>query len=148
MRLLGEVDLAEECVADTFQRFLTALQQGSGPRDFLRAYLYRSAHNWITDHYRRRHFQVVELPADLRAETEQEPPDMAAQNLQRREVQSALAMLTPDQRQVIVLKFLEDWDNQEIARVLDKPVGAVKSLQHRALNTLKHILKQDEAGTE
>ena len=148
MRLLGEADLAEECVADTFQRFLTALKQGSGPRDFLRAYLYRSAHNWITDFYRRRGFQSVELPPELAGEPDIEPHNMALENMQRQQIQSALALLTPEQRQVIVLKFVEDWDNQEIALALNRPVGAIKSLQHRALNTLKKLLKTEEAGTE
>ena len=51
--LLGNVDLAEECVAETFSRFLMALNDGGGPRDYLRAYLYRIAHNWISDLHRR-----------------------------------------------------------------------------------------------
>jgi len=53
MRLLGNVDLAEECVAETFSRFLHALRGGGGPQDHLQAYLYRVAHNWITDQWRR-----------------------------------------------------------------------------------------------
>ena len=53
-RLLGDVHLAEECVAETFSRFLHALQGGRGPQEYLQAYLYRVAHNWITDYYRRR----------------------------------------------------------------------------------------------
>ena len=53
MRLLGEVELSEDCVAETFSRFLHALHGGGGPTDYLQAYLYRVAHNWITDQYRR-----------------------------------------------------------------------------------------------
>jgi RNA polymerase sigma-70 factor (ECF subfamily) len=41
---------------------------------------------------------------------------------------------------VVALKFLEGWENEAIARALHKPVGAVKSLQHRALERLKQIL--------
>jgi RNA polymerase sigma-70 factor (ECF subfamily) len=48
--------------------------------------------------------------------------------------------LTEDQQQVVSLKFLEGWENDEIARALRKPVGAVKSLQHRALAQLQKIL--------
>jgi RNA polymerase sigma-70 factor (ECF subfamily) len=48
--------------------------------------------------------------------------------------------LTPDQRQVVILKFLEGWSNAEVAETLNKPVGAVKSLQHRALGALRRIL--------
>ena len=45
MRLLGEMTVAEDCVAETFARFLKAMQERRGPRDHLQAYLYRIAHN-------------------------------------------------------------------------------------------------------
>ena len=49
---LGNPAYAEDCVADTFQRFLQSLQKKHPNIDNLRAYLYRIAHNWIIDHYR------------------------------------------------------------------------------------------------
>jgi RNA polymerase sigma-70 factor (ECF subfamily) len=55
-----------------------------------------------------------------------------------------LQQLTPDQRQVITLKFLEGLSNQDVAAVLDKPVGAVKSLQHRGLAALARQLAPDK----
>ncbi len=55
-------------------------------------------------------------------------------------VRAALLKLTEDQQQVVSLKFLEGWENEEIARALHKPVGAVKSLQHRALAQLQKFL--------
>jgi RNA polymerase sigma-70 factor (ECF subfamily) len=51
-----------------------------------------------------------------------------------------MAALTPDQRQVIVLKYLEGWENDAVAGYLSKPVGAIKALQHRALDALRRIL--------
>ncbi len=53
MRLLGDDCAAEDCVSETFSRFLKALQAGKGPRDYLQAYLFRAAHNLVVDHYRR-----------------------------------------------------------------------------------------------
>src|SRR4030066_1764811 len=53
-RLLGDAELARECMAETFSRFLTALKRDSGPDNYLQAYLYRIAHNWVTDYYRRK----------------------------------------------------------------------------------------------
>ena len=64
MRLLGNPDLAEECVSETFQRFLVALKNNGGPSDHLQAYLYRIAHNWITDQYRRQPL-TLELSENL-----------------------------------------------------------------------------------
>ena len=59
MRLLGDDCAAEDCVSETFSRFLKALQAGKGPRDYLQAYLFRTAHNLVVDHYRRHadHYQ-------------------------------------------------------------------------------------------
>ncbi len=146
MRLLGDVDLAEECVSETFTRFLQALKKRRGPKDHLQAYLFRIAHNWITDQYRRKGLTTVSLEAGLSAASGDDLEQTAFRNLRGERVRAALQHLTPDQRQVIVLKYLEGWENAEVAQVLDKPVGAVKSLQHRALAALKRILLDDENG--
>jgi RNA polymerase sigma-70 factor, ECF subfamily len=64
-RLLGCSEDAEECVAETFSRFLRALKNGGGPRDHLRAYLYRIAHNWITDRYRQQPPVMISLEEEM-----------------------------------------------------------------------------------
>jgi RNA polymerase sigma-70 factor (ECF subfamily) len=141
MRLLGHPTNAEDCVAETFQRFLHALTSGFGPREHLRAYLYRVAHNWITDQYRR---NVPESEIDDQwAEPGQGPEASAEQNIAHAGLRAALHHLTPDQRQVVALKFWEGWENEEIARTLGKPVGAVKSLQHRALAAIERHLEKE-----
>ena len=140
MRLLGDMDLARECMAETFSRFLSALQRGVGPKDYLQAYLYRIAHNWITDYYRSKIPPPLPLDPGLSSDPAEEPPQVVVEEMERQQVRSALALLTPDQRQVIMLKYLEDWENEDIARALNKPIGAVKSLQHRAIEALRRLL--------
>lgn len=139
MRLLGDGCAAEDCVSETFSRFLKALQAGKGPRDYLQAYLFRTAHNLVVDHYRRNaEHSAEELTENLpQAETTE---GVAEDNLRQRRVRAALHKLTEHQQQVVALKFLEGWENEEIACALHKPVGAVKSLQHRALAQLQKIL--------
>lgn len=144
MRLLGDVDLAEECVSETFSRFLAGLRNGKGPDQHLQAYLYRIAHNWVTDYYRRRPPPEIGLESELLIDPELEPPQEAIDRAERERVRAALALLTPEQRQVIVLKYLEDLPHEEIARTLGKPVGAVKALQHRALASLRRLLLREE----
>lgn len=138
-RLLGSQDLAEECLAETFSRFLHAVKMGGGPKQHLRAYLYRTAHNWITDQYRRQPLPSLDLDqVQLPAESES-PSTLSAMEIEIQEVRAALAHLTPDQRQVIALRYLEGRSHQEIALVMEKPVGAVKSLQHRGISALRRI---------
>jgi RNA polymerase sigma-70 factor (ECF subfamily) len=141
MRFLSDADAAEDCVAETFSRFLNALRASKGPRDYLQAYLFRTAHNFIADYYRRQP-PVEELDDDLPDSGNIE--ETASCNLNQQRVREALLELTEEQQQVIALKFLEGWDNEEIARALRKPVGAVKSLQHRALARLQKILLDED----
>ncbi len=144
-RLLGNARDAEDIVAETFQRLLLALQHGNGPREHLSAYLYRIAHNLITDRYRRGPQPEVELDEALEA-ADDDPAEAAAQRIAQAHARSALWQLTGDQRQVILLKYFEGLNNDEVAAALDKPVGAIKSLQHRALDSMRRILTPQQIG--
>lgn len=148
LRLLGEPDLAEECVAETFSRFLHALHKGSGPKNFLQAYLYRIAHNWITDCYRSRPAFSTELDENLVDESRPSPPQSLDTSQEQARMRSALRQLTGEQRQVIALRFLEGWENEEVAASLNKPPGAIRALQHRAFANLRKILTEDKIEEE
>lgn len=147
VRLLGEESLAEDCVADTFYRFLKSLQLGGGPQDRLQAYLYRIAHNWITDQYRRQPPPPLPLAEELK-DDQDDPAQAAHERMRQAQVRLALVRLTPDQRQVVVLKFLEGWENETIAQMLKKPVSAIKALQRRALGSLRRMLLPQEEGRD
>jgi RNA polymerase sigma-70 factor (ECF subfamily) len=140
VRLLGDMSLAEDCVAETFARFLKSLRDRRGPRDHLQAYLYRIAHNWIVDHYRK-NGKTEELSDATRSEADI-PEEEAAKRIRQEQVRTAIRHLTPDQQKVILLKYLEEWSNEEVARMMKKPVGAVKSIQHRALKSLYRLLTE------
>jgi len=143
-RLLGDMELARECMSETFSRFLESLHRESGPNIYLQAYLYRIAHNWVTDYYRSNVPPSLPLDVDYRAEPEAEPHKVVAEHMMNEQVRSALSLLTPEQQQVIVLRYLEDWENDAIAKTMNKPVGAIKALQHRALESLRRIMARYE----
>jgi RNA polymerase sigma-70 factor (ECF subfamily) len=143
-RLLGDAELARECMAETFSRFLSALKRDSGPDTYLQAYLYQIAHNWVTDYYRSKVPPTLHLDSMVIADSTDEPHQVVTNQMADQQLRDALALLTPDQRQVIVLKYLEDWENKAIALALNKPVGAIKALQHRALQALHRILSRYE----
>lgn len=143
LRLLGNPGEAEECVSETFSRFLSAISNRGGPKDHLQAYLYRIAHNWINDQFRRQPPPMLPLEPNRVYQDEDNPHSVVLENIELERVRTALRLLTPDQRLVIVLKFLEGWSNREVADALDKPVTAVKSLQHRGVEALRRILTMD-----
>jgi RNA polymerase sigma-70 factor (ECF subfamily) len=68
------------------------------------------------------------------------PESMTIAQMEQEKIRKALSFLTPDQRQVIVLRFIEDWEIEQVSIALHKPVGAIKALQHRALINLRKIL--------
>ncbi len=140
-RLLGDEMLAEECVSETFSRFLTKLQERKGPKNFLKAYLYRVAHNWITDFYRRPLPEEPNLPEKITAPNKS-PEEATLESIENQKIREALLTLPSIQQQVIILKFLENWSNQEIAKSIKKSEGAVKALQNRAFKKLRALLEE------
>lgn len=148
MRLLGDDCLAEDCVSETFSRYLKAIRAGQGPQDHLQAYIYRIAHNWVTDCYRRQPPPPLELDDSIPESEYNSPETEAFKNLEKQSVRLALRSLTPDQRQVVTLRFIEGWNYDEIELAMNKPAGAIRALQFRGLTTLRKILKQinEKAG--
>ncbi len=139
-RQVVEVETARDLAAETFRRLLTAVKQGIGPRDNLKAWLYQTAHHLVIDHYRRqKHRNHLPLDEDL-IDAADNPARSAEVRLSAAQVGAALGGLTPEQRQVIMLKYLEELSNTEVAAIVGKPVGAVKSIQHRALVALRSKL--------
>ncbi len=136
-RQLGNPTQAEECVAETFKRLLEALSKRKGPRDHIRAYLYRIAHNWITDQYRRQPLPDLSLEDRVLSDPNPGPHHAIEETQERERMREALMKLNPNQRLVVALKYLEGWTSPEIAQALDRPLEAVKGLLHRGVENLR-----------
>lgn len=141
-RLLGNSDLAEECVAETFSRFLKAVQNGGARPDNVQAYLYRMAHNWIIDHYRSD--ETEELDAERHVDTHGNPAAVLTRQMEQERVRRALMQLSAVQRQVILLRFLEDWSHEQVSAAIGKSIEATRAIQHRALSALRALLVEQE----
>jgi RNA polymerase sigma-70 factor, ECF subfamily len=146
VRLLDDQDIAEECVAETFSRLLQGIRRGHGPQENVRAYLYRIAHNWIMDYYRRKPRQAEPLDVDKHIDIDANPQLVVADYLERERVRVALLNLPDDQQKVIQLRFFEDWAHEEVAELLGKTVDATRALQYRALTSLRKLLSEQEVA--
>jgi RNA polymerase sigma-70 factor (ECF subfamily) len=140
-RLLGDQQAAEDVVAETFYRLLRSIGAGGGPENHLKAYLYRVAHNLVVDRFRRNAPVELSLDPNIGAlhSSHDDPARKVEVSHEQAEMRRNLWKLSPAQRQVIVLKYFEGLSNQEVSEVLGKPIGAVKSLQHRGLNALRRL---------
>lgn len=135
---LSDEQLAEDISSDVFVRLLEAIKKNRGPKDNLKGWLLATASHAVADHLR----QVYRKPTEALSET---LSDDGAPNLHeeidRREqvdtIQDAYAELTPDQQNVLALRFGDGYSLEETARVMRKNVNAIKALQFRALAALQ-----------
>jgi RNA polymerase sigma-70 factor (ECF subfamily) len=72
------------------------------------------------------------------------PERQAEQAFDRDRAQIALRQLTPDQRSVLILKYLEGYGNREVAEMMGSTIGAVKALQYRGLQAMRRCLGERE----
>ncbi len=133
---VGEREMAEDMTAEVFVRMLEAVERSRFARHSLSGWLYRVAHNLVVDEYRRRGPRIVGLEAAVAVS---EP---AVEMVEQERVRQALVHLTPEQQQVIVLRFGQGLKAKEIGAVMGKSEAAVRKLQQRALAALRRVLRE------
>jgi RNA polymerase sigma-70 factor (ECF subfamily) len=105
------------------------------------AWLFRIAHNLAMDHFRAsRRWQPEEEVPEPAGEEEPSAEAAALQSIGRQSMLELIESLSPEQQQVLTLKFVFNFPNAEVATILGKTEGAIKSLQHRALVSLQKQL--------
>jgi RNA polymerase sigma-70 factor (ECF subfamily) len=140
---LNDTHLAEDLVAEVFMRLLEAVKDGRGPRTTLRGWLMATAANRVNDHYRKSYRRKTEeLSDDLQAETPS-PLTHVEKRERKRAVHLALSKLTPDQQNILSLRFGAGYSLEETAEAIGKNVNAVKQLQFRALASLRRHLGEE-----
>ena len=132
---------AEDLTTQTFLRMLESIGRFRWRSAPFSAWLFRIAHNLSMDHFRssRRSQPTEDVPEPAGAE-ERSAEDEAFQSIGRRSMLEMIEGLSDEQRQVLTLKFVFNFTNGDVATILGKTEGAVKSLQHRALVSLQKQL--------
>jgi RNA polymerase sigma-70 factor, ECF subfamily len=129
---------AEDLTTQTFLRMLEAIGRFRWREVPFSAWLFRIAHNLAMDHFRsNRRVQTEEKVPEPQGSEESSAEDQALYALGRTRMLELIEGLSSEQRQVLTLKFLYGFANAEVATILGKSEGAVKSLQHRALASLQ-----------
>lgn len=140
---VSDPTVAEDLTSEVFLKLLSALRDAHAPRDTLRGWLFRVARNVLADHYRG---VLPTVPLDDTApfvhDGDLETQLGAARDVDR--VRRVMRMLAPDQQEVLVLRFGEMMSLQETADSMGKSVSAIKSLQFRAVDTLRRLLAESE----
>jgi RNA polymerase sigma-70 factor (ECF subfamily) len=150
-RLTFDEDDAKDLVQDTYlkaYRFIDSFQRGTNAK----AWLFRILKNSFINDYRKKSkepnkvdYQEVETYYNSDEVDRQITPDLRVESLQDMigdEISNALNSLDVDFRTVIILCDLEGFKYDEMAKILDIPIGTVRSRLHRARNLLKEKLSQ------
>ncbi len=143
---LGNHHDAEDLTAKVFYRALNHIAHYNQKGAPFAAWLYRIAHNlvvnWHRDHSRRQMVGLENL--DLSGDKQESPHHAAEQTNERELLLAAIQHLPRERQELLMLKFVERMSNAEIGRVLGRSEGAVKSLYHRTLVSLKELLAEHE----
>lgn len=147
--MLGSAEDARDVAQDAFVQAYQKLESFRGQSAFY-SWLFRIALNSSVDHHRRQRRPTVSIDA-AREQSGAEPtdshpeisPSFGMERTERQKlVQLALSKLSPEYREVLVLKEMEDMKYEEIAGLVKIPVGTVRSRIHRGRAELKEILER------
>ena len=140
----GSAHDAEDLVADVFVKALQSLDRYQDRGLPFAAFLYRIARNAAIDRVR-----VLKQPLSVDSlltepASGQNVESEATLGVERSILLAALTRLKPDHREVIVLRFIEGYAAVEVAAMLGRTEGAVRTLQHRALDRLRREFDEAE----
>lgn len=139
--------VAEDLASETFTGFIEAIDRGNAPRHSLRGWLFRVARNLIADHYgasRKMATVTLDETVDdwLNAPDDDLPEANFIRHADAQQVRQAMHQLNPEQQEVLVLRFGQMLSVQATADVMGKSISAIKSLQFRAVDTLRRTLER------
>ena len=137
---------AEDLAGELFTRMVQHLPSFKPTGVPFRAWLFRIAYNLTMDHFRVANGRELTLleQVSTKAQPEQNPVQQLERQLTSETLLSVLETLVPDQRQVIILRFLVGLSLQETADVMERTLSAVKAMQHRGLKVMRASLTQVE----
>ena len=137
---------AEDLTTQTFLKMLEAIGRFRWQSAPFSAWLFRIAHNLAMDHFRAaRRWQPEEEVPEPAGSAEVSAEEIAMRSIGRQSMLDLIENLSHEQQQVLTLKFVFNFPNGEVATILGKTEGAIKSLQHRALVSLQKQLARESA---
>lgn len=140
-------DLAEDLVQDTctkaYQYFINSENIIENPK----AWLTRILLNTHIDYVRKKQLETVDI-ADVDVTDYKTPADEVESNMFFKDLNTVLKDLTPDQREIIHLKDINEYSYKEISDILNIPIGTVMSRLHKARQKLRNLLVERGYSTE
>jgi len=137
------VEDPEQFTNDVFLSAFRSLDRFEGDEDRLRGWIFTIARNRAIDDARRRSRRPTIADADVPEETTPGADVVALRDLEADHVTDQLAVLTDEQREVLMLRLVAGLTIAEVADTVGREIGAVKALQRRAIRRLQKELPDD-----
>lgn len=135
----GDKQIAEDITSEVFLKFVKGLREGKGPKTHVRGWLFKVARNEINRHYGEMRSMPIEVVDDwLNASTEETERQVFFM-MDIELIKHAFGKLTPEQQEVLILRFDQRLSLQETADVMGKNINTIKTLQLRATLQLRHF---------
>ena len=135
-------EIAEDLTSEVFTRGWESFNHEKCDIKNIQAFLYQIARNLIVDHYRQKgRVQLVSIDALPLLDEGPNLEEKAMLNSEVNNVKTALAHINEDYREIIVWYYLNELSVPEIAKILGKSEEAVRVHIHRALESLRSVLK-------
>ena len=134
---ISNEQVAEDIASDVFVRLLEAVKKRRGPQTNIKGWLLATASHAVADHLRKVYRRPTEVLSESMPDHASSLTDEIDYRQQTDSVREAYAELTPDQQNVLALRFGSGYSLEETATVMQKNVNAVKALQFRALHALQ-----------
>ena len=148
LRRIANIEIAQDITSEVFFRALKNLGKFRWQNISISFWLYRIATNQITDCFRKNNHKTISLEEVRELAANFDPPSdfpEAEEELIRHEdfllLHENIAKLSIKYQEVIVLRFFEDKQIKDIARILGKREGTVKALLHRGLEKLRKLME-------
>jgi RNA polymerase sigma-70 factor (ECF subfamily) len=149
-RLVRDREKAEDLSQETFIKVLNAIERYDPSYKFS-SWIFKIAHNTSLDHLRKKEPETLSLDGSPHAETaaeieastvtaistEESPDDYASSKELGAYLEVAMSKLRPEYRTAVILCHVEGRPYEEIAEIMEVPLGTVKTYIHRARNELK-----------
>ena len=144
---VGDKALAQDIVSEVFVKLIESIGTRSAPRTSLRGWLFQVARHEVYRTYGKvRQLPLEDVEEWMPAPPESNPEVRLGDFVDMERVRHALRMLTADHQEVLILRFGQRLSLQETADMMGKSIGAIKSLQFRAVDRLRLILLEPEAS--
>jgi len=142
---VGSEKRAEDLTEQVFLSAWEAIEDYE-PRGYpFSSWLYRIAHNAVVDHYRtKKDESPLDSVAFTLADESLGPEETLMKKRQVSRLLEALAHLSEDKQELIILRFVEGLSHAQVAEILGKSEVACRVMQHRVLSRLSDVLGRDE----